>query len=131
MVFAVAIAVPMQGFTFLMITASRGHLSVAKELLTATAGADVNAVNNQVGFSGQLTNCQLQHEQILGLKLAHRGHWSSNPLIVRPFERFVLLPQQHTALILACDHGHLDILRLLLNYGADFNKEDHEVRLIP
>ena len=46
------IAVPTQGFTFLMISASRGHLSVAKELLTATAGADVDAVNNQVGFSG-------------------------------------------------------------------------------
>ncbi len=53
----------MQGFTFLMIAASRGHLSVAKELLSATAGANVDAVNNQVGFAGQLTSCQLQHEQ--------------------------------------------------------------------
>ena len=70
----------MQGFTFLMISASQGHLSVTKELLTATAGADVDAVNNQVGFSGQLTKCQLQHEQTLGMKLAHRGPWSSNPV---------------------------------------------------
>jgi len=59
-VFAVTIAVPMQGFTFLMISASQAHLSVAKELLTATAGADVDAVNKQVGFVGQLTNCQPQ-----------------------------------------------------------------------
>ncbi len=62
--------------------------------------ANVDAVKNQVSFPGQLTNCQNQHEQTLGLKLAHRGHWSSSPLTVRPFERFVLLPQQHTAFIL-------------------------------
>ncbi len=81
-VFAATVAVPMQGFTFLMISASQGHLSVAKELLTATAGANVDAVNNQVGFAGQLTNCQIQPEQTLGLKLAHGGHWFSNPLTV-------------------------------------------------
>ena len=53
--FAVAVAVPVQGFTFLMISASQGHLPVTKELLTATAGADVDAVNKQVGVVGQLT----------------------------------------------------------------------------
>ncbi|DBB10489.1 TPA: Ankyrin repeat and SAM domain-containing protein 3 [Trebouxia sp. C0006] len=37
----------MKDFTFLMISASQGHFSVAKELLTATAGADVGAVNKQ------------------------------------------------------------------------------------
>ncbi|KAL0038408.1 hypothetical protein WJX77_005474 [Trebouxia sp. C0004] len=63
-----------------MISASQAHLSVTKELLTATAGANVDAVNKQ----------------------------------------------QHTALTLACDHDHLDILRLLLCYGADFNKQDRE-----
>ena len=61
--FAVAIAVPMQGVTFLIISASQGHFSVAKELLTATAGANVDAVNNQVGFSGQLTNCEPSRQQ--------------------------------------------------------------------
>ncbi len=58
-VFDVTVAIPMQDFTFLMISASQGHFSVAKELLTATAGADVDAVNKQVGFSGQLTSCRL------------------------------------------------------------------------
>ena len=62
-VFAVAIAVPMQGVTFLMISASQGHLSVAKALLTATAGANVDAVNDQVGVSGQLTKREPSRQQ--------------------------------------------------------------------
>ena len=77
---AVIFAVPMQGFTFLMISASKAHLSVAKELPTATAGANVDAVNKQVGFSGQLTKCQPQHEQTIRLETCSQRSLVFNPI---------------------------------------------------
>ena len=79
----IVVLVPMQGFTFFMISASRGHLSVAEELLMATAGADVDAVNKQMGFfwtAHKTSNLDMSKQS--GLKLAHRGRWSSNPLTV-------------------------------------------------
>ena len=40
---------------------------------------------------------------------------------------FVL--QGHTALALACDQGRLEVLRILLAYGADYNATDNQVSL--
>lgn len=37
--------------------------------------------------------------------------------------------QGHTALVLACDQGHLAVLNMLLAYGADYNATDKQVSL--
>ena len=39
-----------QGFTFLMTAAGRGHLTIVQELLAKSCGADVDAKNNKVRF---------------------------------------------------------------------------------
>ncbi|KAL0052665.1 hypothetical protein WJX82_005610 [Trebouxia sp. C0006] len=102
----------MQGFTFLMITASRGHLSVAKELLTAAAGADVNAVNNQrrwpLLFAANEGHIEIVYELLACGVDCNQFYYYG------------------TALTMACQSGHLDVVKALLAHGAHVNWGDDE-----
>ncbi|DBB10488.1 TPA: hypothetical protein ACH3X3_002028 [Trebouxia sp. C0006] len=134
-----------KGFTFLMITASRGHLSVAKELLTAAAGADVNAVNNQQ-HTALILACDQGHLDILRLLLNYGAEFNKEdherrwPLLFAANEGHIEIVYEllacgvdcnqfyyyGTALTMACQSGHLDVVKALLAHGAHVNWGDDE-----
>jgi len=85
----------------------RGHLEIVKLLIDN--GANVNALNTKVGNPHP-------HETVLNLAVRQK-----NPEIVSLLLNSADVINKNTSLHLAAENGHLEIIRLLIDNGADVN----------
>ncbi|KAA6420051.1 MAG: hypothetical protein FRX49_10073 [Trebouxia sp. A1-2] len=105
----IVVLVPMQGFTFFMISASRGHLSVAEELLMATAGADVDARRWPLLFAADEGHIEILYELLAYGVDCNHFHYGMTPLHY------------------ACGNGQLQVVQCLLRHGAKPSLKDQDV----
>lgn len=108
-------AAPAVGWTPLMMAAAEGHAAAVSALVKA--GADVNAAN-ALGRTAPMFTSSYGFLAIASDLLAHRA----DPNIV---------PKDSTgwtALIAAAHNGHVDVIRALLEHGADLSIKDEDGR---
>eukprot|EP00479_Gromia_sphaerica_P011599 TRINITY_DN5793_c0_g1_i1.p1 TRINITY_DN5793_c0_g1~~TRINITY_DN5793_c0_g1_i1.p1 ORF type:complete len:165 (+),score=41.07 TRINITY_DN5793_c0_g1_i1:227-721(+) len=103
-----------RGYTALMAAANRGHTEVVELLLHTEHARDVN-VKTQMGWT-PLTAA------------AHNGHFGVVEKLLSCGEEIDLSDDKYdygnTLLMLACRHGHVDVVKALLNLpNVDIDKK--------
>ena len=109
-----------------------GHIEVVKLLIEA--GADVNARDHgttalmEASIDGYLEIVKMLIEAEADLNIQYSGVIyldSDKEITGKVIERkFVIKYYQYTVLMLASEMGHADIVKLLLNAGADVNVQN-------
>lgn len=106
------------GDTPLLLASQNGHTEIARSLLAA--GADINRVNEE-GTAPIVVAAERGHADIIALLMPSRA--ASAGRKGPPSTPFL-----SAALMAASLNGHSDVVRLLLNAGADINVQLPEVQ---
>lgn len=119
----------MDGNTALDFAAGEGHLEVVKVLLDK--GADVNVKGKMLGFTPLMTATRHGHEEIVKILLDKGADVNAiSGAVTFSWTSFDGSSSESgvrggwTALIIAAQEGNADIVKVLLQKGADVNIKD-------